>query len=174
MKRITTAVALAATLAGALPAEARERGRDRRPERHRHHDRDRDDDTVGGFLLGALLVGGIAAAIGSKKKTPVAEPAAEEVAFVRADEVAVGLDEDAAVAACAVAAEEEGRRRAPLAQAGQVTGVEPDGAGLTVRGAVRLRGSWAQAGVEHPFRCLVDAAAVRSVTIGGAALAAAR
>jgi hypothetical protein len=160
--------ALAVMTMAAAPAMAD--GRHDR-DRGRHQARgDKDDDAVGGFVLGALIAGGLVAALTGKKKAP--RPLPEDVAFVPVAASAAGpgvlpaqADQEAAVNACVASAEDEARRHFPVAQVAGVTAVEPVGQGFAVMGDVLVRLSYRQAGEKHGFRCSVDAEAVNGVTI---------
>ena len=158
-RTFAAAAALVAMLAS-VPATARDPGqRDRKPrhERHERH-RDKSDDAVGALAVGAVLVG-IAAALSSKKK----KAAVQEAIYV--PPAPSGTDPDAAMAACAAAAEDEGRRSYPLAQAGTVSAVDPAGEGFAVQGDVVLRNNYRDTGERRVFRCSVDAQAVRRIAI---------
>jgi hypothetical protein len=159
MKTRIAAAAVLLSLFAAAPAEARDHGpRDRK--HHRHH-RDKRNDAVGNVVAGAVLVGLVAALI-DKKQAP---PLVEEVAYVPPPRSET--DPDAAIAACAAAAEGEGRRSFALAQAGVISAVDPAGDGYAVKGDLILRTGWRDAGEHRMFRCSVDSQAVRRVSIDG-------
>ncbi len=129
-----------------------------------------------GFAAGALLSTAAALVKGRKPASGVGpvDPsrpvrAAEAPSSSRAE-----TDSEAAVHACAKAAEAEGRRSFALAQVGQVRTANPLGNGYDVQGDVLLRTSYREAGVARGFRCRVDAQAVRMVTIDPVETAAAR
>jgi hypothetical protein len=162
------ALAMASMAAAPAMADPR-RGHDR--GHHRKHDK--DDDAVGGFVLGALLAGGLALALSGKKKEP--KPLPEDVAFVPVADAGTTpgaampaqADEEAATEACVASAEEQARQRFPVAQVAGVASVEPVGPGFTIKGDVLVRSSYREAGVRHAFRCTVDGDAVNAVTIDG-------
>lgn len=173
MRRLAVAIGVGAMLATPVPAAAQERGErraehgeqrrdgDRRDHRRRHRGDDAIElsDTASGVLVGALVIGGLAALFAGKKKPPVApEPA---VAF------AADADPERVASACAVATEAEGRRSFAVAQVGAVREVRPEAGGFAVAGDVVLRTGWRDEGERRGFRCLVDPEAVRSVSIDG-------
>jgi hypothetical protein len=175
LKRAGLAIGLSAMLVTSAPAAAQERrdrregarkddsrDRDRHDRRHRHRDRNDVEigDTAAGVIAGAIVIGGLAALLGSKKKPPIAN---EPVLASFADDA----DPERVASACVSAAEAEGRRTFAIAQVGEVRTIAPAETGYAVDGDLLLRGSWREAGARHPFRCTVDAQAVRSVTIDG-------
>ncbi|MET3439150.1 hypothetical protein [Sphingomonas sp. 1185] len=129
------------------------------------------DAIAGGFVAGALLTTAVALTAG-KNLTPHSDSGAIDVSRpVRAAEAPspyrAETDDEAAVHACAKAAEGEGRRSYALAQVGQVRSAHPLGNGYDVQGDVLLRTSYREAGESRAFRCRVDAQAVRMIAIDG-------
>lgn len=126
---------------------------------------------AGGFVAGALLTTAVTL-IAGKTSTPDHDSGVIDVSRpVRAVETPspyrAETDDEAAVHACAKAAEGEGRRSFALAQVGQVRSALPLGNGYDVQGDVLLRTSYREAGESRPFRCRIDAQAVRMVAIDG-------
>lgn len=127
---------------------------------------------VGAGAIVAAALGFSAAGYGpdgAPPPRPAPPPAPDRTAPVRAVEAPSAaraeIDDEAAVRACVLAAEGEGRRHHPHALLDEVTSVDPLGDGLLVRGSLRLRAEGATADDVRPFRCRVDAQAVRMVAI---------
>lgn len=184
MRGIGMAAALAASVGLAVPAEAQWRGH--RP--YRHH---RGGIDGGDVLLGALLAGGVIAAVsaanaGRQRDLPVEpplprgweDPDGPDGSFDGqdddlADDNAASLDgESAAADACADAAEAEGRRLARRAEVSEVTNVDRAGDGWFVAGRIVLSGDAEVDGTERGFRCNVIAGQTPDVRIDGGVFAA--
>lgn len=127
---------------------------------------------------GAIIVAGLGFAAagygpdGAPPPRPAPPPATDLTAPVRAVEAPSApraeIDEEAAVRACVLAVEGEGRRHHLHALLDRVASVDPLGDGLMVRGGLRLRADGAALDELRPFRCRVDAQAVRMVAIDAA------
>lgn len=184
-----TAASIAA-LALAVPAQAQ------RYHGPRHHHRG-DGDGVSGFLLGALVVGGIAALASSDKKrrerqaiyqedyeAPPAEeegaapprPAGSPVADIPAPGSAEydGLyDPDAAADRCAVAAEVDAQQFARLSRVTSISSTAWNGRSWVVKGNVELAESYRdETKQSYKFRCALKAGSEPEVSIPGLAAAA--
>lgn len=193
------ALATTAMLATAVPADARDWGRGRW-----HHRGDRIDG--GDVLLGAVIAGGLIAAISAASRAdrerrniprdtidpPLPPPADWDRSSrdPRADDDFADLagdatgnedtappatyTEDAAVDSCAVAAEDEGRRLAPLARVQDITDVDArrDGSWY-VQGTIELRDGYRDADrQEQRFRCTIVTGEYPRVVIEGFDVAA--
>ncbi len=182
--KLGAATAALALLATSMPAEAQWRGR------HRHHDRVDGGDV----LLGALLVGGLFAVASAASRSerdrrereayderydvPPPPPRAGNYSSDAyappppgtpdAPGAVPATDEDAAVDACASAAESEGAKVARIARVGSITAVDPSPDGWWVRGTIDLRGSYREIGSEmRGFRCTIANGAPPKVLIDG-------
>jgi hypothetical protein len=171
-----SAAAAVAMLGMAASAEAQHRGRPR------HHDR----IDGGGFLLGALLAGGViaiasAASRADREREAVAEdydvppPPPPQDYAEPADGADAGAapaypnvaDEDDAVDACAAAAEDQGRGSARITHVANIQAVEPAGNGWTVRGTIELSDSYRAEPRKHSFRCAIAEGGAPNVAIEG-------
>lgn len=104
----------------------------------------------------------------SRKPTSAVQNPTAPVRGVETPSAARGdVDPDAAVRACTLLAESEGRRAFALSRVTQIRSTDPLGDGLMIRGDVLLRASDKEEGEARPFRCRVDAQAVRMVAIDG-------
>lgn len=185
-----TAASIAA-LSLAVPAQAQ------RYHGPRHHHRG-DGDGLGGFILGALVVGGIAALASSEKKrrerqaiyqedyeAPPAEeeagaasprPVGSPVADIPAPDSAGydGLyDPDAAADRCAVAAEVDAQQFARLSRVTSISSTVWNGRSWVVKGDVELAESYRdEAKRSYKFRCALKAGSEPEVSIPGLATAA--
>ncbi|MES1975003.1 MAG: hypothetical protein V4472_21305 [Pseudomonadota bacterium] len=173
--KAATTLALVATSAAAMPAEAQWHG-----PRHRGH----DGIDGGDVLLGAVLAGGLFAILSSARK-PAPPPPEVSVEEHGAPAAAVGpeqgnrtlsiarSDEEAAVDACVSSAESEGRRYARIAKIDKVTIVDAVASDWIVRGSLALRDDYRNAPSGHrDFTCRVGERGVEQVTIEGERVAA--
>jgi hypothetical protein len=190
LRRIGGMAASIAALSLAVPAQAQ------RYHGPRHHHRG-DGDGIGGFLLGALFVGGIAAlASGEKKKRereasyqedyqappegeeggPPPRPAGSPVADLPAPGSAEydGLyDPDAAADRCAVAAEVDAQHFARLSRVTSISSTTWNGRSWVVKGNVELSESYRDTAKQnYRFRCALKAGTEPEVAIPGLASAA--
>ena len=163
MRGVMSAAVMVAMLSAAAPASAQYRGWDRPPPRHRHD----GGNGIGGFLLGALVAGGLVAAISSASRAAPRTQGADAYPPPNppGDASPSQADEDAAVSACAAAAESEARRDYRIAQVDRIIAVDPDGPGFAVKGELLTRADYREAGERRLFRCSVDGEAVRRVAI---------
>lgn len=131
-----------------------------------------DDDTaevLGGVLLGALLVGAIASASKSSKRKERARgedyPDYPERDDRRGDNSRGGItSEDAAVDACAIAAEE---RSGEASSVRDITSVARTSEGWDVNGTIETRQGWRDRTREtERFACSVRFGRVDSIRIG--------
>lgn len=117
------------------------------------HRRDRDDIDGGDVLAGILILGGIAAiaAAASKSRDRDRDRYPDRYPRERG-----GIDsEDAAVDACAVAAEERATQGGGNASVREIIRVERVNEGWEVEGTVEARRSYRDYGDTRPFRCSV-------------------
>ncbi|MBC9033615.1 hypothetical protein IAG41_14555 [Sphingomonas sp. JC676] len=185
------AAATFAAMSMAVPAEAQ------RYHGSRHHHRG-DNDGVGGFILGALFVGGIAALASGEKKRREREAVYQEdyeappvegeegsapprsasspVADIPAPGSAEydGLyDPDAAADRCAVAAEVDAQKFARLSRVTSISSTVWNGKSWVVKGNVELAESYRdEAKRSFNFRCALKAGSEPEVSIPGLAPAA--
>jgi hypothetical protein len=180
-----TAAAFAA-ISMAVPAQAQ------RYHGARHHHRG-DGDGVAGFVLGALVVGGIAALASGEKKRREREAAYQEdyeappvegeegsaqprpVGSPVADIPAPGsaeydglYDPDAAADRCAVAAEVDAQKFARLSRVTSISSTVWSGKSWVVKGNVELSESYRdEAKQNYKFRCALKAGNEPEVSIPG-------
>lgn len=188
LRLIGGTAASVAALSLAMPAQAQ------RYHGPRHHHRGDDGDGVAGFLLGALVVGGIAALASSEKKKREREaayqedyvaplegeegpasprPAGSPVADIPAPDSAQydGLyDPDAAADRCAVAAEIDAQKFARLSRVTSVSSTVWNGKSWVVKGNVELAESYRdEVKQNYKFRCALKAGNEPEVSIPGLA-----
>lgn len=171
VKLMGAAAAVLATVSMAMPADAQWRGK------YRH--RDRVDG--GDMLLGAVIAGGLIALISGAEKsrrererydTPPPPsrdrlPPREQAPEPDYDGPVEVSDEDSAVDACAMAAEDEGRGMARIAQVTEVTAVDAVRNGWTVRGTVELSDGYRGQRRGYGFSCSVATHGAARVRIAG-------
>lgn len=157
-------LAALAMMGMAAPAAAGDR-----PKRHHRH---KDKVDVGDIALGAVLLGGLLALTGSKKKRaePIAyAPPPEPLPEAAAGPIAVeDMTADDAADACAIAAEGQGAKMARIAQVAEVTSVDRSGEKWFVAGTIQLRDGYREArGRSEGFRCSIGSRSVPEVRIAG-------
>ena len=144
----------------------------------------RDQNRVDPIGTAALMVAGVGLQAAGLRpdqlgaSRPGSAPGADPTTPVRAVETPSApraeIDEEAAVRACILAAEDEGKRSHAHALLDKLASVDPLGDGLLVRGTLRLREQANAAEGLRPFRCRVDSQAVRMIAIDPAESIAAR
>lgn len=188
----TVAAAVAMMGMAATPAEAQRYGRGR----HHHGDRVDGGDVLLGAILAGGLIALVSAASKSSRDRADAPPPADydRDAPPPADDGAdappppgddgaapppggdysgggagAGGGEDAAVDACAAAAEDEGRNHAPIARVTKIGQVDPArGGGYYVNGTIELAQGYRDASpVSHGFRCSALGTGAPRVVIDG-------
>ena len=168
--RITASLAASLSLIG-MAAPAGAGGRDGRHDgHHRHHD---DRINAGDVVLGAVIAGGVialAAALSGGDDKPDDEGYAEDADYLPEDPYAGsdfdhGYDSlDAAIAACADAAEYAAQRFAPIAQLDRIDATDPGPRGWYVRGTVALRSEYRDPQPDiRGFRCSFADGAARAM-----------
>jgi hypothetical protein len=154
-------LAALAMIGMAAPAAAGDRSR----RNHRH-----DKVDVGDVALGAVLLGGILAIAGSKKKhvEPVAYASPPEPQPENASVAVEDMTADDAADTCAAAAEGQGAKMARIAQVAEVTSVDRSGERWFVAGTIQLRDGYREArGRSEGFRCSIGSRGVPEVRIDG-------
>jgi len=185
-----TAAAIAA-LSMAVPAAAQDRRGGDRGHHGRHH-RDHDKVDAGGFVLGALLVGGIVALANGEKKRrernaekyeadyEASLPAEDEPLPVEgsapvpempapnADEYDGLYDTEAATDRCASEAETVGQNYAKLARVASVNSQLWNGKSWVIKGKIELAdGHDDTARRIFKFRCALKAGSAPQISIPG-------
>ena len=174
IRMMGASLAALATAGMAMPAAAHD---GRRGKQGRHHRGDKVD--AGDIALGAVLLGGLLALSGSKKKraAPIAHDAPPEPAAGVVGVPRVAIEEmtaDDAADTCAIAAEGQGAKVARIAQVGEVTAVNRSGVQWLVSGTIQLRDGYRQArGRSETFRCSIGERGVPEVRIAGGEVVAA-